>query len=337
MLGRELGRGASGFVYAARRPEDERNDFAIKVLHPVFEPGGRRRDREASIAPLLTHPNIVQTLQVGTSEGREFIVMERLRGLPLDRLLRRRIGRRRLRKKIASRIAIDVLAGLEFAHQLRNKKGRALRVVHRDVTPSNIFVCWDGRVKILDFGIAKFSDDSLDTESGIVQGKFAYIAPEQGAGATVDARSDLWSVAVTFWEMLAGRRLFVDGNDVTTLRALISGQIPELKVPGRIEGRMLSVIERALSVAPEDRYASASRFARAIAQACPPASKADLAALLRARLGNDKDRKPWTNPLVELEPIPAPNASPPQLRTYLFVAVCAVALLLLVAQRIVGQ
>ncbi|HJL00083.1 MAG TPA: protein kinase [Polyangiaceae bacterium LLY-WYZ-15_(1-7)] len=259
-----LGRGGAGevFLAIARGPHRFRKLVVLKMLHSHFaeDPSvvAMFLD-EARLAARLEHPNIVQTLEVGVHEDRHFLAMAYLEGLPLDRILAR-FGQRdeQLPVTIAVRIAIEVLEGLAYAHGLGDYDGTPLGIVHRDISPANVFVCWDGSVKILDFGIAKAATRRANTDSGIIKGKFGYIAPEQAKGEELDARADVWSVGVVLWEMLTSRRLFPAMNDVTTLQALVADELRDVRdYAPDAPAPVVAVLERALKKDPEQRYASA--------------------------------------------------------------------------------
>ncbi len=267
-----LGRGGAGEVFLAlsKGPGGVQKLVVVKMLHPHLQEDPRVVAMfldEARLAAKLKHPNIVQTLQVGSDdEGRHFIAMTFLEGLPLHRILAR-FGQRdeRMPPEIAVRIATEVLAGLAYAHELQEPDGTPLQIVHRDVSPANVFVTWDGSVKLLDFGIAKAARRRVDTDSGTIKGKFGYIAPEQASSDDVDARTDLWSVGVLLWEMLTGQRLFPRHNDVRTLRLLVEGDIPSLRHNApTLPPPLASIVDKALERDRSQRWASAKAMKAAL-------------------------------------------------------------------------
>ncbi len=260
-----FGRGGAGevFLALAKRPGGFQKLVVVKMLHPHLEEDPRVVAMfldEARLAAKLNHPNIVQTLEVGTDDqGHHFIAMAFLEGLPLHRILAR-FGQRdeRMPADIAARIAIEVLDGLAHAHALRDIDGTALNIVHRDVSPANVFVTWDGSVRLLDFGIAKAARRKADTDSGVIKGKIGYIAPEQATGAGVDARADLWSVGVLLWEMVTGQRLFPNVNDVTTLGDLVNGPVRRLEsIAPDVPGALAEIVDKALRRDIDERWDSA--------------------------------------------------------------------------------
>jgi serine/threonine-protein kinase len=219
---------------------------------------------EARLAARLNHPNIVHTHEVGEVDGHLFMAMEYLDGQPWTRV-RRRLARRnepRLPLEMDVRILCDVLAGLGYAHDLKDYDGTLLSIVHRDVTPSNVFITYDGVVKILDFGIAKATGRTTETRTGVVKGKMAYMPPEQAMGRDITRRADLFSVGVMLWEAACGQRMWRNVNDVVILGKLISGDVPrsprliEPSVPAEID----AICQKALAPNPAQRYASAEEF-----------------------------------------------------------------------------
>jgi len=213
---------------------------------------------EARLLCLLEHPNIVKTLEAGVIEGRCCIAMEYLEGQPLHRVLRRAYQRGKLPIELAVQIGISMLAALDYAHNARDARGQALEIVHRDVSPHNVFVTNDGQVKVLDFGIAKAKTHEGRTATGIVKGKVGYIAPEQAAAEAVDRRADLWSAGVVLWEALTGTRLFKADTDLATLNLTLKGEIPtasgrRAELPVQLD----VVLARALQRTPALRYRTA--------------------------------------------------------------------------------
>jgi eukaryotic-like serine/threonine-protein kinase len=259
-----LGRGGAGeaFLALAAGPKGFRKLVVLKLLHPELEENLEVVDQfldEARLAGRLNHPNIVPTLEVGLHEVQHFIAMAYLEGLPLGRVLAMLAQRgERIEPAIAARIAVELLDALAYAHSLRDFDGSPLHVVHRDVSPPNVFVCWDGSVKLLDFGIARAASRRASTDSGLIKGKFGYIAPEQASGEDVDRRADLWSAGVVLWEMLTGHRMFPARNDVGTLHALVAGVLtPVTKFAPDTPAGLVAVLDGVLQRDPDDRYRSA--------------------------------------------------------------------------------
>jgi eukaryotic-like serine/threonine-protein kinase len=214
---------------------------------------------EARLCARLNHPNVVQTYEVLRDGDRLALAMEYLDGQPLTSVLRRLGGE----LDVATRLLIitSVLAGLEYAHNLTDFDGTPLGVVHRDVTPQNVFVTYDGHVKLVDFGIAKTMSAGHRTRPGSVRGKLAYLAPEALRGRDVDRRADLFSVGVMLWEILAGRRLWVPKREGSPSWCLTPGAAPpELPADLDISRELRAVCGRALAIDPDARYQSAAEL-----------------------------------------------------------------------------
>lgn len=214
---------------------------------------------EARLAARLNHPNVVQTNEVVEEGNRYFIAMEYLDGQSLDRILRRASKDARLTLPMRLRILADVLAGLHYAHELTDFDGTPLRVVHRDVTPHNVFVTYDGQVKVVDFGIAKAANGSAETRTGVLKGKIAYMPPEQAKSDPVDRRADIFSVGLMLWECICDERPWKNLSDIQILSRLGQGQLPNLRdakpdAPLELE----RIFMKATALRREDRYATAA-------------------------------------------------------------------------------
>lgn len=221
---------------------------------------------EARLAARLSHPNIVHTYEVGEQEGIYFIAMEYLDGQSLNKVLKESLDRKtRIAPPIAARVVADALAGLGYAHELRDYDGQPLRIIHRDVSPHNVFVTYDGHTKIVDFGIAKATLSSTETEVGVLKGKVAYMAPEQALGRPIDARADLFAAGIVLWELVAQRRLMTGESAANTLHKLMNEPIPRLsEVLDDIDPALDAIVARALSKEPDERYPSAGEMRRAL-------------------------------------------------------------------------
>jgi eukaryotic-like serine/threonine-protein kinase len=258
-----LGRGGMGEVYRARDPHLGR-DVAIKLLPPEMRSDSEwvaRFEREARAIGLLSHPNILAVYDLGVHEGAPYVVTELLDGTPL----RARLGRP-LSVALAVGIGAEIAIGLAAAHE----KG----IVHRDIKPENIFVTGDGRVKILDFGLAKYepsveagADVALATQPGVILGTAGYMAPEQVRGKPVDARMDIFSLGVVLHEMLDGRRPFRGGNDAEVMTALLRDPAPAL--PDDVPLAVARLVARCLAKDPLDRFQSARDLAADLRDALP--------------------------------------------------------------------
>ena len=180
--------------------------------------------REARLCARMNHPNVVAVNEVEMLDGLPVIVMEHLQGQPLSSVLRRMLGKGALGVQL--RILVESLSGLHYAHELRDFDGTPLRLVHRDFNPQNIFVTYDGQVKVLDFGIAQATRSSLHRASDSVQGKLRYMAPEQVTLVALDRRTDVFAAGVILCELITGHRFWGELNDASIVRNLKAGEIP---------------------------------------------------------------------------------------------------------------
>lgn len=260
-----IGAGGMGEVYRARDPRLGR-DVAIKVL-PSSVSGDadrvRRFEQEARAAGVLNHPNITAVHDIGTEKGSLYVVSELLEG----ETLRSRIGGAALSIRRAVEIAVQLAHGLAAAHE----KG----IVHRDLKPENVFVTKDGRVKILDFGLAKLTQReggaalqtnlptaSAGTEPGVVLGTIGYMSPEQVRGKPADARSDIFSFGAILYEMLSGKRAFHGDSAADTMSAILKEDPPELSVTNRnVSPGLDRIVRHCLEKNPEQRFHSAHDLA----------------------------------------------------------------------------
>ncbi len=258
-----LDRGGMADVYLAlaRGPLEFRKLLVVKCLRVVAGHEELCRSMfidEARLSARLNHPNVVQTYEISEDEGKPLIVMEYLEGQSLARL---RKAAKAIDARRAARIVCDALSGLHYAHELRDFDGTALNVVHRDLSPQNIFVTYEGAVKILDFGVARAEIPSRSrTKVGVLKGKFSYMAPEQTSGEPIDRRTDLFTVGIVLWELVAGQRMF-GGTAVQKLKALIHDPIPKLSsVRPEVDPELERIVHRALEKDRELRYPSAAEM-----------------------------------------------------------------------------
>jgi serine/threonine protein kinase/ABC-type branched-subunit amino acid transport system substrate-binding protein len=266
----DIGRGGMSDVYlAVTEGIEEAAQFQkLLVIKMLKRELGEDPDfvkmflNEARLAARLNHPNIVQTIEIGNAGGRYFLAMEYLEGQPLHRVVRNPDARDNLSLAMRLHILVQALGGLHYAHDRSDYDGSPLDIVHRDISPSNLFVTYDGQVKLMDFGIAKARDSETETRVGVFKGKAAYIAPEQVKGEPVDRRADIYSSGVLLWEMITGRRLWAGLTQAETLKHVMTGEVP---TPSSIDPRVPRELERiamkALALHREARYASAADLA----------------------------------------------------------------------------
>ncbi|WP_426749997.1 protein kinase domain-containing protein [Myxococcus sp. Y35] len=221
---------------------------------------------EARLAAKLAHPNIVQIQELGFAEGCYYICMEYLAGEDFSTTLRL-AGRKRhyLPLPVVLRVLIDAARGLHFAHEFTNEAGQPLNVVHRDISPSNLYLTYQGQVKVLDFGIAKAESRLVNTRTGVVKGKYMYMAPEQARGKEVDRRADVFALGVSLYEALTHVRPFSRENDLAVLNALLQGELkPPRELRPDLPEELEAIILKAMAFKPEDRYPTAEAFANAL-------------------------------------------------------------------------
>ncbi len=269
-LTEKIGSGGMAEVFRATGvgPDGFERPFVIKRIHPRLSEAPefvRMFVHEAKISARLIHPNIVQVFELAYQDGAHYMIMEPVEGMDMGWLLKRRRERphESLSPAFVAEVGRQVCRGLDYAHTLTTVEGEPLRIVHRDVTPPNIMVAWNGTVKVLDFGIARAAEairPSL-TDPGMVKGKMSYVAPELLEGKTADARSDLFSLGAVMHELLTGRQLFSGQNDLETLNQVKEKQIPPPSAfnPG-VKPALDGVVLRALSRDPDKRYASAGEM-----------------------------------------------------------------------------
>ena len=268
----ELAQGGMGFVYlaVASGPAGFNKLVVIKELKPSLleEPGFLEMFLdEARLAARLSHPNVVQTNEVGVEQGRAFLAMEYLDGQSYNRVRSRLLKRHSLSLAAEVRIVAMACAGLHYAHELRDFDGRPLNVVHRDVSPHNIFVTYDGQVKIVDFGVAKALSSNHESTVGVLKGKVPYMAPEQVTGTSIDRRCDIFALGVILWEAVAGKRIWAQLRTETIIARMMSGDIPRLsEAAPHADPRLAAIIERAMAVRPDDRYPTAAHLQRDLEQ-----------------------------------------------------------------------
>jgi serine/threonine-protein kinase len=220
---------------------------------------------EARIAARLNHPNVVQTNEVGNVGNQYYITMEYLDGQPLHRIQHRSMQRAKngdrapLTTDQQCLILMDALAGLHHAHELKDFDGTPLEIVHRDMTPQNIFVTYQGQIKVVDFGIAKAAGRASETRQGVVKGKVRYMAPEQAIGGAVTRRSDVFAVGIMLWEAAIGRRMWKDKDDLEIVQMLVSGQLPPMprEVDPSTPEELDRICRKALAFKADDRYPTA--------------------------------------------------------------------------------
>lgn len=292
----EIGRGGMGEVYLAMSHgiAGFKKLVVLKCMHPTSADEEHLRTMfldEAMLAARLSHHNVVQTYEAGEVDGAPYIAMEYLEGQPLSRLMRASLSQR-----MAAHIMSEALAGLHYAHQLKDFDGTPLAIVHRDLSPPNIFVTYDGVVKVVDFGIAKTSLASrAKTDAGMFKGKISYMAPEQAMHDDVDHRADIFSAGAVLWELVAGKRLFREVSPALTLKRLLHDEIPALsaEVPD-VDPELEAIVKRALERNPDARYPSAQQMRQDLEQfvrrGAPANWDAELAAFMSEKFARQRQK-----------------------------------------------
>jgi eukaryotic-like serine/threonine-protein kinase len=267
----EIGVGGMASVHLARMdgPGGFQKWVAIKRIHPHLVEDDQFVDMfldEARIAAGINHANVAQVFDLGKDDNTYWIAMEYLHGEPLREIMRRAEERRvRISPELASRICSDGAEGLHAAHELRGKNGQLLGLVHRDVTPHNLFLTYEGYTKVVDFGIAKVADRLSSTRAGTLKGKLAYMSPEQVRGAEVDRTTDIFALGVVLWELTTNQRLFRMDTDLDTLEKVQACVVPPpSSIVADYPMELESVVMKALAKRKQDRFQTAREFSRAL-------------------------------------------------------------------------
>ncbi|MEM1417887.1 MAG: serine/threonine-protein kinase, partial [Myxococcota bacterium] len=245
---------------------------ALKVIHPRFSEDRRFVQmlvEEAKLSVLLNHPNIVQTFDLGFTDGTYFIVMELVEGVDAYRVFRRANERRkRIPLDLCVHMVGEICRGLDYAHRRRDVNGAPLGVVHRDVSPQNVLLSFGGEVKLTDFGIAKATQRGVgDTEVGVIKGKYYYMSPEQAWGDPVDPRSDVFSAGIVLHELMCNRMVYRGENLPQLLDAVRQAEVaPPSRHRADIPPELDAVVMKACAKEPDARYASAGAMAEALAE-----------------------------------------------------------------------
>ena len=245
--------------------------FKKKVAIKRILPGLLKDERfvqehpdEARLSLHFNHANVVTVFDLGKSDETYFIVMEYVEGTTLKQLLEFLQERgQRIPLPLVIWILNETLKGLEYAHQLvEPETGDALHVVHRDISPPNLLISWNGEVKLTDFGLAKATTQLESTDAGVVKGKFSYLSPEAAHGQPVDGRTDIFAVGILAYEMLTMRRLFLGETDYQTVEMVRGAQVPSIRAQNpEVPEELENIIRKSLARDLDQRYRTASEFA----------------------------------------------------------------------------
>ncbi len=260
-----IARGGMAEVYRARPRNAADRLVAIKCMRPNLAKESKFVEmfvREGKLAVMLHHDNIVRTVEIGRVQGHYFIAMEYISGKDLTQVLRTcQEQNKRIPVPHAVFIAAKVCEGLHHAHNLSDPTGRALNIVNRDVSPSNIRVSYDGEVKLLDFGIAQ-AMLKFTSEIGVLKGKFSYMSPEQIRGMPLDCRTDVFSTGIVLHEMLTTEKLFRGTSEFDLMEKVRNADVsPPSKFNRRVPKELDDIVLKALAREPADRYQTAAEFA----------------------------------------------------------------------------
>jgi serine/threonine protein kinase len=270
---RKLARGGMAEVYLARSQGARgfEKTVAIKRILPHFaqdEQFVRMMVDEAKISVLLNHPNIAQIFEFGEEESEFFLVMEYVGGQSLSKLVKRmRKKGQRMDVLEAVFVVMEMLQGLHAAHTQKNTTGEPANIIHRDVSPQNVLLSWDGHVKVIDFGIARAKNRLERTEVGTIKGKLRYLAPEMidplrfSKRGDFDHRVDIFAAGIVLFELVAGRTLFSGANELEVYDMITGAEVPDLAGEGIVDAELMGILQRALAKMPEDRYTNGEDFA----------------------------------------------------------------------------
>ncbi len=282
---RKIGHGGMAEVFLAQTQDapPDAPPFVIKRMHHELEGDRDAVDlflTEADVTLMLTHPNIIRVYDSGEERGRYFIAMEYVQGKTLEQIIDRYAAKRKLMDPdIAVHLIMEVLRGLEYVHGAKTPSGRQLGIVHRDVTPSNVFITSAGGVKLGDFGVAKLVGVESWTMAGSIKGKLGYLSPEQIAGEPPTQDIDLWAAAIILFELLAGERAFVGDNELEVMLRIKAAKVRSLRKVNKAAAKGLEkILERALHKKQRKRFTNAGEFQKALGEyqskhgrACTPA------------------------------------------------------------------
>jgi serine/threonine-protein kinase len=274
---------------------------------------------EARLAARIHHPNVIQTLDVVSTDGELFLVMEYVRGETLSRLVRAAVqSNEPIPPRIVVSLISGVLQGLHAAHEASDDAGKSLALVHRDVSPQNVLVGLDGTARLLDFGVAKAENKTSSTREGQLKGKLLYMSPEQLEGEDVDRRTDVYATAIVLFEALTGKRMFSGKSEGAQIAKITRG---EIVLPSVLEPSLApfdSIVKKGGALKPSDRYATAREMAQALEKIAQPASAAEVAEWVERSAGATLEER--AKRVAEIESRVQPSTRPRRRRAvWLFV------------------
>ena len=274
--------------------------IAIKRILPTMAEDSDFIDMfidEAKIAGQLSHANIAPIYELGKIGESHYIAMEYIWGKDLLQVMNRfRRMRKRMPPAMVAFVGGKMCEALDYAHQKRDRRGEPLNLIHRDMSPQNVLISYEGSVKVIDFGIAKAASRTTKTQAGVLKGKFGYMSPEQVRGLPIDHRSDVFAVGTCLYEMLTSERLFVGESDFSTLEKVRSASVaPPSTMVKEIPPQLDAVIMKALARDPADRYATAGAFQEALleflATQRPPFTTSKLAQWMKTAFSDEFEQE----------------------------------------------
>jgi serine/threonine-protein kinase len=294
--------GGMAMVWAARLKGSRgfQKIVAVKTMLPKLSEDEQFEQMfldEASLASQIRHPNVCAIHDLGEQEGILYIVMEWIDGVPLNQLMKAAKKEGGIPSPIAVRIVMQACAGLNAAHELRDDKGKLVGLVHRDVSPQNILVTYDGVAKVVDFGVAKATELGEGvTQAGQIKGKVGYMAPEQVKGDAVDRRSDVFALGIVLYALTTGKHPFRRESEAATMYNICAPRPvpPPRKIKPDYPEQLEHVLLKALAKDPIDRYQTANAFLKALDQALPSDMRStdeDVAAFVRPLLGEKREEQ----------------------------------------------
>ena len=275
--------------------------FAVKRLHAQYSADRQFVDMlidEAKVTSQMNHPNIIEIYDLGEMDGHFYLALEYVHGQDLFQVLKT-LQKNGVWMPIPAAVYItqELLAGLNYAHFLRDEKGDPMNIIHRDISPQNLLMSYEGEVKLIDFGIVKAEKRLTETASGVIKGKFYYMSPEQASAKPIDHRSDVFSAGIVLYESLVASPLYDDEDDNSKLlkRVQQADIAPPSTLRGGIDPKLEQVVMKALHPDPDQRYQTAIAFHRALSEvmALHPVqfNRIDLALYLRKLLPPGRDRR----------------------------------------------
>ncbi len=270
---------------------------------------------EARTAALLNHPNIAQIYELGSENGTPYMAMEFVNGRNLSAIFKKTVAQGvTMPSHIVAGMMVGILRGLAYAHGKTGSNGQPLNLVHRDVTPQNVLISHDGQVKLVDFGIAKVSNQMARTRHGVIKGKYSYMSPEQVRSQPLDGRSDLFAVGILLYEALTAHRPFKRGTTVDTLKAVISEAPPDpRRFNAALSKPMVDIIARSLFKKREKRFANAEQMLNALERFLhahdEPVTPKAIAVWVDALFQADADRSERTIVLKDVGELLLPDAA----------------------------